>query len=155
MPVRDLAIGSPEHTPAILRMAQCFHQYSPYANDAYDPEKVSEFISGVFSGSHKQSIVILSMAGADPVGMISGLASETFFNREKVATELVWWLDPEYRVGSRGQDLEDAFVYWAKNIAGCSRVAMVALEDKYSAILGRHYTRQGYRKTENTYVKDL
>lgn len=149
-----LKIASVEDREDLERMAKAFHSMSPYRDQEYNREKVLTVIDGILSAPREAAVCLVLLDDDKPVGMIAGLIAPCFFNWGVTATELVWWLEPEYRRGSAGLWLEDGFEGWAKHI-GCKYVSMVALEDGMAKLLGRHYTRRGYTKTENTYVKEI
>jgi GNAT superfamily N-acetyltransferase len=88
------------------------------------------------------------------VGMVAGTAQEFLFSDDKIAGELVWWVDPEYRRGSYGRDLHDAFEYWADKV-GCKVITMALLEDQKADKVARLYERKGYRQAERAFIKTI
>lgn len=83
-------------------------------------------------------------------GMLLGKASPFSFGYHKIAMEVGWWVDPEYRKSGVGKSLIDAFEYWA-NKMGCSLVVMGSLDDS----LGSYYEKNGYKSAERLYMKEL
>lgn len=132
-----------------MDMCLDFHEASPYKDDHIDLDKIQHVITSLINGD--DGIIILSMDGNTPVGLISGIVYEAMFSKELWATELVFWVNPEYRNYQRASALLDAYEYWAKTVKGCSRCSMTSLKDKTDTL----YKRKRYSKTEINWTKVL
>lgn len=85
-------------------------------------------------------------------GMLVGASVAPLFSKDKVATELAWYMNVEHRDGKAALRLLKAYEDWAKK-AECKFVTMIdidTLEDLHSL-----YERKGYTLTEKTYVKEI
>lgn len=87
-------------------------------------------------------------------GMIGGLVYQHFFNAERIAQELFWWVDPEKRGGTTAVRLLDAFSVWAKE-RGAMRLTMIALDASDGDRVGDLYRRRGFEPLERTFVRSL
>jgi len=90
--------------------------------------------------------------GGDLVGMLVGGIASPLFSKDRVATELAWFVEPEHRDGRAAYKLLASYEKWAKD-SGCSFVTMVDIDTLES--LEPLYTRKGYTLTEKTYVKEI
>lgn len=91
----------------------------------------------------------------DVAGFI-GLASfNSHINQSyKMAQELFFWIDPEYRGGKHARLLLDAAEQWSVEI-GCDKLLMMSVADLRGKLVGRLYTRRGFTQSEYVYYKEL
>lgn len=151
----SLKLASLDDLPDYLRMCREFYEESAfYPSIEYSEEKVHAFLLHALATLHTQAVVLLYEENAKVVGMIVGFASETPFSDDKIASELAWWVDEEYR-GTRGS-LELVFAYeeWAKRV-GCKHATMALLPSLTNPKIEGYYERLGYKKTEISYIKEL
>jgi GNAT superfamily N-acetyltransferase len=128
-----------------------FIAQSPYADKGSTTEKVTQTIESLLRDRNK-GIVILYIMNDKPVGLIGGLTSEMIFSHDLVASELFWWVDPNFR-SRKALSLKEAFEYWARRV-GAKYVAMGALPSQGEKV-ARFYERTGYKNLENSYLKVL
>ena len=88
------------------------------------------------------------MVDGKAVGVLAAIAEQNIFNRDYVAAELMWWVDPAHRKGKAAEKLRQAYEYWAKHI-GCKTCALVDLLGN----LDNYYKRKGYERREASYLK--
>lgn len=150
-----LKIATFSDLPDILSMAHKFAQASTYAGMTVDDGKVTKLIDMMLSEGPKVSIILLAIEDDKPVGMIGARATEPLYFKEKVAAELVWWVEPEHRRSNHAKELIDAYEYWAKNVSKCDYTQMSLLETDQINLIDRIYRRRGYRTTERSYVKEV
>jgi len=98
-----------------------------------------------------QFFLWVSEQDGDVVGFLAGTLSGTLFSKDKVASELVWYMDPAHR-GSEAIKLVNKFEDWAK-ANGCNRVSMADVDLLNS--LSSLYERKGYKLYEKAYVKGI
>jgi hypothetical protein len=84
-------------------------------------------------------------------GVFMAAVTDHPFAPVKVATEVVWWIEPEYR-GTVASDMLAAYEAWARE-QSASFVGMAALEAAPRA--GVIYRRRGYVPAETHYIKAL
>jgi GNAT superfamily N-acetyltransferase len=92
--------------------------------------------------------VFVSGRHDSPTGMIIMLGYEHPFTGERIASEMVWWVNPESR--GDGIRLLKAAEGWAKE-QGIPKISMIAP----SARVGALYERLGYKAVETAYQKGL
>lgn len=132
-------------------MAKRFHEVSPYASVPFSEERILDhFFLGLEDPT--KIITIFSEQNGQIHGMICGLCDRPPFSEVKVATELAWWMDEDYRRTRDSLDLFEAYEEWARRI-GAGLVQMALLSS--SPDLTKIYERSGYRMTERTFLKEL
>lgn len=147
-------LGTMNDMEDLVRMSILFHSESPFNNREADDEDVRGLVENLLSRTHQDAIVLVSVDGNRCVGMIAGVATKCLFNKERFSSEVVWWVDKEFRSSTRGKDLVTAYQYWSEHVAKCHMDVMTALADDREKVLGRYYTRQGYYKMETAYLKE-
>jgi GNAT superfamily N-acetyltransferase len=89
---------------------------------------------------------------AKVVGLLVGVASEGVYFDDVVASELGWYVQPEYR-GRQSLKMLGEFEAWARDEAKASYIAMAYTEEMSN--LATLYTKLGYQPAEHTYKKAL
>lgn len=97
-------------------------------------------------------IIILAKANEKVVGVIVGHIAELYFSDTKMAGEIIWWVDEEYRGSLAGIQLFHAFEFWAGK-TGAKFVTGVNTNETVD--VSKVYVRNGYHLAETTYVKEL
>lgn len=142
-----LKLAGPEDVGSVIKMARSFALHSPYKDFPMEQEKIEEFVLSLMRDKNK-TIVILYLHKDKPVGMLAGMSSEMIFSREKIASEVIWWVEPGFR-SRKTLALKEAYEYWAKRI-GAKYIQMANLNDEK---IERYYERTGYKLTERAYLK--
>lgn len=100
-----------------------------------------------------QCVRLATLPDGTPVGLIAGMLAPHPFNPGlRLASELFWFVAPEYRGSRAGLLLLLAFDSWAEQ-EGAHAVHM-ALEAG-SPVNDRFLTKRGYRKAEVHYLRDV
>jgi GNAT superfamily N-acetyltransferase len=146
-----LKLGTSNDIPDIVRMAQEFHKSSPFGDLPFERDKIEALAQALLEDATNGLILL----GGNNQALLAAAATEPLASRERMATELMWWVDPELRGTSVGRELLEAYEYWARNIAKCRYVQMVALETPQLKAIDRYYKRNGYVVKEHTYLKEL
>lgn len=144
-----LKLAEATDLPDIVDMALKFAAVSPYSELPIEQEKIEELILSMLKDRNK-TIIVLYMKDDKPVGMLAGMTSEMLFNRELLASEVIWWVEPEHR-SRKSFALKEAYEYWAKRV-GAKYIQMSNLNDKR---VEQFYERTGYKLTERAYLKVL
>lgn len=152
--MQQLKIATVEDMPAILRMSRSFHEASPYKHLGYD-ESYAYRRAEECLRDQSRYVIILSLSGDDPVGILAAASYPLMFNGCLGTTELMFWVDEEHRSGKHGKELKRAYEYWAKNVIGAQIACMGALEDERLSTMSRVYRRQGYQPAEHQFFKEL
>ena len=89
------------------------------------------------------------------VGSIGALAAPLLGNVSyKVASELFWWIEPEYRGAALGEALLMGIEAAAK-AAGVTFFNMIALNAVDPERVAAIYLKRGYKLAEWSFMKDL
>lgn len=135
--------------PAIKRMAVAFFEASPYKPLGVSEKRIDDLIF-TFLTAKKTEKLLLLWDNNGPVGVLAAAAETNLFNYEKMAGELLWWIDPEHRGLKAASQMLDAYEYWSTKI-GCQFCSMVDLLGNLDLL----YTRKGYERRETSYIKVL
>jgi RimJ/RimL family protein N-acetyltransferase len=148
----NVRVAGLEDMPEIIEMSRQFYLDSDYPANIFDPERVEETLLSLDGTPH---VIILALDGDRPCGMLIGVLAQLSFSRLTVATELAWYLEPEFRRTRKAFDLLNAYEHWAKNVVNADCIQMVALSALNPEKLQKLYERRGYQKMEETYVQWL
>ena len=131
-----------------------FLEESPYRAFPRDLHKIEALIGSFLKGDLDRTCIVAFFKDR-PIGMIAGVLTESIFSEDKVASEMVWWIDPNHRRKSRAAfELLSAFEHWAK-LKKASFVQMQCLVGLSEETVGHIYQRLGYNSTEIAYIKEL
>jgi GNAT superfamily N-acetyltransferase len=139
-----LRIARPEDFDLIKGMILKFAENSPIA-DQVSEDKLSALIENFISNGQDKIILLHGEAG-----LIAGMVTPFIYGNGLVATELVWWVEPDKRKSSVGKELLKAFEFWANKI-GCKFVVMSSLDEE----VGKFYEKNNYVLRERSYIKGL
>jgi RimJ/RimL family protein N-acetyltransferase len=148
-----LRLATLDDIPTLLRFAKNFHRASPYRGMRFDSQKGKEFLEGIIIGRQTEGIVLVALKDSQPIGMLVGACSEPVFTRSKVAMELGWWIEEEFRKTKASFLIYKAYEDWAFRV-GCSHVQGAYLPG-VSPELDEFYKKRGYIQVESSYLKTL
>lgn len=132
-------------------MASSFHGVSPYKDLEFSPAACSGLFRAYLNGDGRNLVFILSEQDGEPHGMIIGMASQPLFSQEIMATEIAWWVDPEYRNTRDSLLLISAYEDWSKRVG--AKITQVAMLDDVTD-LSRLYQKRGFTKAETSYIRE-
>lgn len=141
-----MKIATLEDLPDIVNMSMKFMETTGYAEFS-DRKTIEDFAFDMLNAERNEKIVIYEPG----VGFLAGVANPFPFGPHLLATEVAWWVSPDARGKRVGAEFLEAFEYWAKEIAGCTMLSMVGLDDK----LEKFYQDKGYKLYERAYMKVL
>lgn len=151
----SLKLATWDHLPDLIEMAEEFHKNSPYAEiEEFNEARVSDVIISCFDNPTERIVIVLTDETNKAVGMIIAATSLSIFNYGKVASEIAWWVSPQYR-GKHSIELHKAYEYWAKNVAKCSVIQSALLEDDSVDRVSRYYLRQLFIPVERAFIKKV
>ena len=140
-----LKIATIDDLSLVLDLSMKFANAIPY-KDYIDEEVVKATLTDILTGDKDRKICLLY----GEVGFITGVAAPFMFGTDLLATELAWWVEPEYRSKKVGLELLEAFEFWARKI-GCKLISMACLDEKVAAL----YESKGYTLYERAYLKEI
>lgn len=139
--------------PALIQMGQHFHSSSPYANLVpLDLATVERTGRTLIDG--EDSAIIIALSGEQridihAVGMLGLAVYSHPISGVRVASELFWWVEPEFR-GHTGLKLLRLAEKWAVS-RGAKVLQMIAPTVQTEQL----YNRLGYTKVETSYQLGL
>lgn len=132
--------------PRIVEMGRRFVESTAYQGRiGFDPARVESLARGMLSTPNMAGFV--SERDGVVVGMLGMHVYEHPMSGERVATETVWWMDPEHR-GTDGVRLLKAGEAWARSL-NATTLYMVAPSPEVE----RLYAALGYARLETTYER--
>lgn len=106
-----------------------------------------------FRISINQSMLAVAEFNGVVQGFILAISSPFVVNKAyTTASELAWWIEPEYRNGSAGIKLLRFSESLAKK-QGASFISMASLQASMPEKVHKLYSSQGYEHAESTYLK--
>lgn len=145
-----LALAKADDFPEILRMAKRFHDVSPYKGLPFSEDSCKAVFDLYLRGDKTEIIIILAKAEL-PYGMLIGVANQLPFSEAKVAMEMAWWVDEEYRGTKDSLLLKKAYEDWSRRIG--AQLTQMAMLDEVTN-LDKLYRKQGYVPAERSYIKE-
>lgn len=140
-----LKIATEEDLPTVLRLVMSFGKETDY-QDLISEEVTEALIRTLITSDNNSTIVMLWK----DVGVIAGAKVPFIYGPHTVATELFWWVQPDHRQLGVGEQLLNAFEFWAQKV-GCDLITMVGLDNK----LDKYYRKKGYKLYERAYMKKI
>lgn len=132
-----------------------FHQESPYQEIPINDEHMDANLKAILLSDRNVNVIILAYTEeGEAKGVIIGQAAPFLLTGQKIASELSWWVEPEFRRTPMGKDLFEAYIYWAKQV-GCEFVQSVALHDERLPLMERLYRKQNFTPCETSYLRKL
>ena len=149
-----LVIPDSSQEDEVLQLAMNFFRAAQLPYGEVSELKARSIIQNCCDKSSVDTVVIGWEDQGSLKGIIAGQVTEVLFNENRVATELIWWVEPAYRKTEVSSALLGAFEYWGE-FRGCKYIQMAGLQNDYSKVLDRYYRKNKYVNSENTYVKEI
>lgn len=138
-----------EDLSTLCTLVHKFILYSPYTS-LVNNTTVDTLITSILNTTDNTKVILTYEDTEGIKGFIAGFTTPFIYGSILQASELAWWVEPEYRNSSIGDNLLSSFEQWATD-AGASIVCMSSLNDK----LDMYYEKNGYKFYEKTYMKQL
>lgn len=142
----NIKIATVDDLHEVLDMSKEFMSSTGYSKYS-DEQTITNLIETIVTGP-QDTMIILLIPG---VGFLAGQSSPFAFGPHFLASEIAWWVNEDQRKSGAGNELIEAFEYWAKNVARCSIISLTSLDDK----VGKIYEKKGYKLYERAYMKEL
>lgn len=143
----NLRVCSEQDTPRILELCRHFQEESNYPFP-FDQEYVQGFVSDLLSQSNAL-ILGLSDHQGELQGVLGAIVVNHPFFNIPFASELIFWIEPEYRGNKKSVEMIQAYEYWAVNKMGCKIVTL----DNQADSLDLLYEKLNYNKTMHQWSK--
>lgn len=119
-------------------------------NIVIDETKGKDFIRFVIDSNDGLALIIEANDNL-PVGCLLAFCQEHPFASCKIASELIWWVEPDYRGRKDSLKLFEAYEYWAARRMGAEIISAVATPGDEK--LARYYERKKYIPKEITHMR--
>ena len=145
----------PQDTDDLCRMALDFYRETRYSN--FVEADLGSFIDTITDlVSFNEGVVLVAENDGKVCGMIGCAIVEPWFNKKhRLAQELFWWIDAEYRNTGAGKLLLDQVEEWAKE-SGCNAICLCRTVLNNASVtekLGVLYEKNGYELRDYLHVK--
>lgn len=139
--------AEPRDVPGIVAMGLRFAAESDYGSKLpVVPDAIARTVARVATSD--EGLLLVSESAESLTGMIALMTFDHPFSGVRVASELVWWVEPEAR--GDGLRLLKRAETWARE-TGAALMQMTAPNER----VGRLYERVGYSKLETSYQRSL
>lgn len=142
-------IADTKYIPEIVDMLSKFFATTAFKDLPFDIDKVTKLAKHFIDDPY--SLVLIDVQNKKVQGLLVATSSEYLMNNCRYATELVWWVEEDYRGKGDAKLWLETYEYWA-NEMGCKQVCLQNLNNEG---LDKLYIKQGYRCLEHSYVKNL
>ena len=149
--MHNIRLADKDDFDKVLEMGHKFFLTTEHAKteEFHIDSAVDTYIQMLHSG-----FILVAELDEEVIGVIGCIISPFLIDkRKKVCTELLWWVEPEYRKSSVGPKLHRAAELKAKEL-GASKMVMVSLSTS-PAEVEPYYLNDGYSKTESSFLKEL
>jgi GNAT superfamily N-acetyltransferase len=148
----NIRFATPEDAIPVAEMVEKFYQMA-MAEMLGDYDKLAAANLIAATSVSSDACTIVAEDGDRIIGTMGALSyNHPFKPSVRIAQELFWWVEPEYRKSGIGQKMMDAGEQWAKEI-GCSGMVMVTMHGIDHERNGAFYERSGYGPFEHSYLK--
>lgn len=102
---------------------------------------------------HAQGLALIFECDGKLVGCLLAVCQDHPFAPCTMASELMWWVDPEFRGRRESLKLFDTYEYWAARRMNADIISCVAAPENEK--LHQYYKRKGYKPKELTFMKEF
>lgn len=145
--------GRYEDIEQLIEMGERMHNEGAYAFLPFDREKVRRLMISYINDRETQCGLVAEEAGV-VVGMFAGYVSDYFFCDEKVACDMILYVDREHRGSSAAVRLIRAFRDWAGE-RGSRELCLGVSTQINTETTGRFYEKMGLSLSGGLYKQRL
>lgn len=137
----------------IARLGKEFLKESDHLDRlGFDWEVFLKFLEA--SIANEAFFVQVAEVDEEVVGFMLACLSPSYFSGAAQATELVWYINKNYRKSRIAARLQSSYEEWARE-EGAVTCSVGHLVTPQSERIAKLYSRRGYDKVETTYTKEL
>jgi predicted N-acetyltransferase YhbS len=146
-----IRMATEEDIPRIIEMGEMFWNQTDYRSVKYDPGSIEHWSKLMI----EQGLLLVACDDGKAIGSVGALSAPLLGNVQYlVASELFWWIEPQYRSAGLGEALLMAIEGAAKE-AGVKFFNMIALNAVDPERVAQIYLKRGYKLTEWSFSKEL
>lgn len=117
----------------------------------YDRNTCKQSFDAILSNP-RDGTIILGIKDHRVVGLLVGAVVVALYSKDRMSTEICWYVQEEHRDSRLALKMLKAYEYWASEIAGCKIIQMSKLNTSPDS-LGKIYNKLGYNEKEVSYYK--
>ena len=143
-----IRLATKEDLPMLLRMGELFFNASGYSDiTSFNKSDTKELLTTL--------IDLETLVTDGKSGMLGFVMFPIFMNKKTIMSqELFWWVDEDARGTSTGIKLLKAAEQISKD-NGATVMNMLSLEDLEGEKVNKMYSRLGYKRKEQSYMRIL
>ena len=145
--------GKHDDIAQLIELGERMHRESAYAFLPFDHGKVTQFMTGYMDNPETHCGLVAEEGGVI-VGMLAGYLTDYFFCDEKVACDMVLYVDRESRGSSAAMRLIYAFRDWAR-ACGARELCLGVSTEINPETTGRFYEKMGLSRSGGLYKERL
>lgn len=138
-----------EDIGALVEMGRRMHEEGAYNFLPFDAEKVEQLMAGIIEQPESWCGLVAENGGV-PVGMLGGYLTDYFFCNEKLACDVILFVEREWRGSSAAARLVRAFRDWAA-ARGARELCLSVSTNVDADAIGRFYRGMGFTQVGGVY----
>lgn len=147
--MQTIRLATLDDLEPLYRLCASFYHSSEYSlplDQAYGSNYIRNHIP------QKDNLSLVLEDQGQLVGCLLAISGPHPFFPVRVSTELVWWVEPEFR-GKSSLDLLKAFEYWSVELQKCNLICITSHTD--DPRLAVYYKRMKYIPKELSWYKTI
>ncbi len=145
--------AAPADIERLAELGTRMHGEGAFAFLPFDLAKVRRFAAD-YCGAAPNRCGLVAERGGRIIGMFAGHLSEYFFCREKIACDMLLYVEPEARGSSAAARLVAAFRAWAR-AQGAREICLATSNNIEPEVTGRFYQTLGFTRTGSIYKERI
>jgi GNAT superfamily N-acetyltransferase len=138
-----------EDIDRLVPMGRRMHGETAYSFLPFDEDKIRQLMGGIIERPDAWCGLVAEDCGK-PVGMLGGYLTTYFFCDEKLACDLILFVEPEWRGSSAAARLIRAFREWAVE-RGARELCLSVSTGACAGAIGRFYRGLGFAQVGGVY----
>lgn len=146
-----ITLATEDDLQVVVELCEEFYSKTPYSKVApFDWNSSFSFAQKAVQAGKDEAVILLSRNKLNfCTGLLGAVKSKLVFSGEDMALEVVWYAENNRDL----LKLFDAFLYWSKNVAKCSRIQTGTVVGLKPEILGKFYKKHGFIKIEESWLR--
>lgn len=151
-----IRLATKEDEEQLLHICYKFFLTTNHNDLTWDRQKVITLIRS-FTGEQGKIFLIAEDEYGNIISCLAGFIIDHLFATNKIAYEILWYVDQEFKRSKDVIKILKAYELWAKK-SGCTHLSMGnrrGVDDSKEDALERYYLRNGFKIIETVYKKKL
>ena len=148
-----MQLSSYEDIPELAELVHLFYQETG-APFTWDQDKVESLLRMPLESPEK-AVCFVEERDGSLVAFLHAIATEPSVSREKVVTEVGFYILPEWRGMDIALNMLGGLEYWAKHVAQAKYITLVSLHTMNPKKVDTFYQMNGYQISEYSYLKEI